>query len=77
MKHVIAARVLQDTPPGQTGGGMPSISRANSAWGIGGSGADDLEDFDLLAGMASSDTDYRKVPCRTALFLGGVVTGGG
>lgn len=67
MRHVVAARVLQDspTPPHTTGGGKPSVP-----WGGGGGGGEggpsgegeeDLDGLDLLAGMASNDTDYRKV----------------
>lgn len=68
MRHVIAARVLRDTHPhplGRTngGGGDPSTPGSDSfswRWDVGG-GGEELEDLDLLAGMPSNDTDYRKV----------------
>lgn len=62
MRHVIAARVLQDAPPGRKKGGNRGAPRSDSAWGweveVGG---EELEGLDLLAGMDSNDTDYRKV----------------
>ncbi|CAM9953535.1 unnamed protein product, partial [Ectocarpus sp. 8 AP-2014] len=68
MRHVIAARVLQDMPPRKTGGGNPSVPRSDSAWGWDGEegegGEDELEDVELLAGMASSDTNYAEVRSR-------------
>ncbi|CAM9345992.1 unnamed protein product [Ectocarpus sp. 13 AM-2016] len=68
MRHVIAARVLQDTPPRKTGGGNPSVTRSDSAWGWDGEegegGGNELEDVELLAGMASSDTNYAEVRSR-------------
>eukprot|EP00903_Cladosiphon_okamuranus_P020087 g18450.t1 len=66
MRHVIAARVLQDTAPSRRGGGgKPSTPGSDSpwAWDVGGNGGE-LEDLDLLAGMASNDTDYRQVRSR-------------
>lgn len=62
MRHVIAARVLQDTAPSRRHGrGKPSTPGSDSpwAWDVGG-GEGELEDLDLLAGMDSNDTDYRK-----------------
>ncbi|CAM9617583.1 unnamed protein product [Scytosiphon promiscuus] len=66
MRHVIAARVLQDTPPKRPGWGRtPGNSGSDSPWEWEiGAGGDELEDLDLLAGMASNDTDYRKVRSR-------------
>lgn len=72
MRHVIAARVLQDMPPRKTGGGNPSVPRSDSAWewdaleGEGGEG--ELEDVELLAGMASNDTNYAEVRLFSRLF---------
>lgn len=62
MRHVIAARVLQDTPPPRAGGRNRGVPRSESAWGwdVGGGGKE-VEGLDLLAGMDSNDTDYRKV----------------
>lgn len=51
MRHVVAARVLQDTPSQETGGGTPSVPEGEAI----------PKELDLLAGMASDDTDYRKV----------------
>ena len=53
MRHVVAARVLQNTPPRKTGGGTPSVPE--------GTVFPAPSELDLLAGMASDDTDYRKV----------------
>eukprot|EP00752_Nemacystus_decipiens_P003463 g3198.t1 len=65
MRHVIAARVLQDTAPSRRrGGGNASTPGSDSPWAWDAGGDGELEDLDLLAGMASNDTDYRKVRSR-------------
>lgn len=74
MRHVIAARVLQDakTPPQTTGGGRPSNPAGVVGWGDSSGAANSgLDGLDLLAGMASNDTDYRKVRLFTWYCTGG------
>lgn len=46
--------MLQDKPSQETGGGTPSVPEGEAI----------PKELDLLAGMASDDTDYRKVRVR-------------